>query len=355
MIQRTYGDLKAELARICGSTGMSVTNAMVMSRTNLGVLELMNEGAWPGVVDRWHIRATDGHIVLPSYLDMLLEFTADGVPMSIRSPWAEFVEYGPGPQRDLYNGCERRWIGCGGGNVYDRGEAPTVNPIPVSDGSSSATMGPWVLRLYANPATAETPDIYATIQGLDDDGLIIRSEVTDGSGMYWANGIRLGITSGSSFTESTQTFSHISAFTKPETNGYVRFTAWNGTDEIELSNYEPAETTPSYHHYYSPYLQSQRLNTNPCCKVILARARKRFVPIQEDSDVLIISNVLALKAMLIAQWKRDAGNLEEYAAQKLTAIDVLKKEAQAYRGKSRKPTLTFERGFGFGSEIPAIR
>lgn len=356
MISQTYGDVKAELARVCGASGMSVTDGRMLPRTNQAIQELMNEGAFPGVVDRWHIRATDGQITLPSYLDMLLEFTADGAPISIRSPWAEFVEYGPGPARDLLgNGCECRWFRCGGGNLYDRGESPTVGTIPISDGSSAATMGPWVLRLYANPATNETPDIYATIQGLDPDGLIVRSEVTDGSGSYWANGVRLGITSGSSFTETTQEFSDVTVFTKPPTNGYVRLTAWNGATEVELSNYEPAETTPSYHKYYSPYLQSQSANDEPCCKIVLARARRRFVPVAEDTDVLMISNVLALKSMMIAQWKREAGNLDAYAAQKLTAVDIMRKESTAYRGKVRAPALTFSRGFSIGGDIPAIR
>lgn len=354
MITQTYGDVKAELARVCGTTGMPVTDGRLLPRTNQAVQELMNEGQWPGVVDRWHIRAEDGTITLPSYLDMLLEFTADGVPTSIRSPWAEFVEYGPGPARDLFNGRERHWFRCGSGNLYDRGEYPTQVSIPISDGSA-ATTGPWTLRLYANPATNETPGAYATIQGLDDDGLIIRSEVTDGSGTYWANGIRLGITSGSGFVESTQEFSDVKVFAKPRTNGYVKLTAWNGNTEVELSNYEPAETTPSYHRYYSPYLQSQCANDNLCCKIVLARARKRFVPVTEDNNPLIISNILALKNMVIAQWKRDAGNVEAYAAYKLTAVDIMRKESVAYTGKTRAPTLTFQRGFSIGGDIPAIR
>lgn len=351
MISQTYGDVKAELARVCGTSGMPVTDGRMLERANQAIMELANEGAWPGVVDRWHIRAEDGRIVLPSYLDMLLEFSADGAPISIRSPWAEFVEYGPGPARDLLaNCCERRWFRCGGGNLYDRGEYPTQVSIPISDGSA-ATTGPWVLRLYANPATNETPGIFATIQGLDPDGLIIRSEVDD----EWINGVRLGITSGSGFTETTQEFSDVKAFTKPATNGYVRLTAWNGTTEVQLSNYEPAETTPSYHRYYSPYLQSQSSNDDACCKIVLARARKRFVPIREDTDVLMISNVLALKSIMIAQWKREAGNYEAYAAMKLTAVDIMRKEAMAYRGKTRAPTLTFQRGFSLGGDIAAIR
>lgn len=342
---------------------MPVTDARLLTMVNNAIEELANEGQFPGVFDRWHLRATNGNIVLPNYLDMLVEFTVTGVPQQIFSPWGEFVAYGPGIQEDLFH-SSRTWYrsGCGDGNLYDRGESPTYNDIPVSNGSACVCTdgtgaeldGPWVLRQYANPATNEAAEIYSTIQGLDPDGLIVRSEIfTDGTGSF-IDGIRLEITSGSSFVESTQQFSKVTAYTKPETNGYVRLTAWNGVTEVELSNYQPDETTPSYHRYYSPVLNARRNSDNPCCRIVLARARRRFVPVKYDADVLLISNILALKAMMIAQWKRDADDFVGYAAMKATAVDIMKKEALAYRGKVRTPAMTFQRGFSLG-ELPAVR
>ncbi len=355
---------------------MPVNDPRVMVRVNEVIQELSCEGAWPGVVDRWHYRATNGSIVLEPQHDMLLEITTDGVAQQIMSNYAEFLAYGPGLQEDLlspnynlglgYGGgnFRRQWWRCGTGNVYDRGESPVRVDIPVSDGSSCVCSngtgaewdGPWVIRQYANPATNEAAGAYSTVQGLDPDGLIVRSEISSGSGIdaEWINGVRMEITSGSSYVETTQQFSKITSYTKPETNGYVKLTAWNGITEVELSNYAPWETEPSYHRYYSPMLEARRCDDNPCRRVVLARVRKRFVPIQSDSDVLMISNVLALKCMLIAQWKREAGNLDEYAAQKLTAVDIMRKEAVAYLGKVRTPAFSVQRGFSIGA-LPAIR
>lgn len=361
MIQRNYGQVKGELARVAGSTGMSVTDPRLLARTNEAIQELMNEGAFPGVVDRWHLIARNGLIVLPSHLDMLLEFTAQGVPQQIMSPWAEFVAYGPGIQEDLFNGSNRRtWWACGGGSVFDRGESPTVGEIPISEGSScvcsgsGSLQGPWFLRQYANAATND--ETTSLIQGLDANGLSVRSEValSNGSGTQWIDGVQLGISSGSGYTQTTQEFTQVTAYSKPVTNGYVRLTAWNGTDEIELANYSPSDTSPSYHRYYSQAMHALRDTTNPCCRVVLARARRRFVPVANDGDVLLIGNILALKAMMIAQWKRDAGNFDEYAVMKATAVDIMKKEAVAYRGKVRTPALTFQKGFSLG-ELPAVR
>lgn len=359
MIRATLSDVRSEVARVCGTSGMSVTDPRVLVRINDAQQELMNEGNFPGVVDRWHLIATNGRIILPPQLDMLLEFTEAGTPATIRSPWAEFVAYGPGPAEDLIRGG-RTWYGCDGGSLFDRGEVCTRVAIPpLTTGSGcvcdeDTKPGPWQLRFYADPTTND--EVTATIQGLDANGLVIRTEVAlaNGSGMEWINGEQIQISSGSGFTETTKYFTDVTAVTMPVTNGYKRLVAWNGIEEIELSNYAPWETTPSYHAYYSPYLESARESTNPCCKVVLARARRRFVPVAEPTDVLIISNILALKAMIIAQWKREAGNMEEYVSQKLTAVDIMRKEATAYRGKVRAPALTMGRGFSLGY-LPAIR
>lgn len=363
MISATYGDLVPELSRVAGTTGMKVRDPRLLSQVNMAVQELMNEGAWPGVVDRWHIRYFDGKIVLPANLDMMLECTVDGVPQQIMSPWAEFVNFGPGIQEDIlpHAGARRLWWGCAGGNVYDRGELPVYTPIPVSDGSCSCSdipVGPWKLRQYADPLGDETAGAYSTVQGLDENGLVIRTQISDGSGgMDWINGERIEITSGSGYVESVENFSVVQAYTKPQTNKYVRLTAWNGTVEVELSNYAPWETTPSYHHYFCPALQPDcgvTRDASSCCGVVLARCRRRFTPVEELTDVMIITNVLALKSMMIAQWKRDAGNLDEYAAQKLTAVDLMRKESVAYTGKVRTPAMTFQRGTSIGF-LPCLR
>lgn len=90
-------------------------------------------------------------------------------------------------------------------------------------------------------------------------------------------------------------------------------------------------------------------------RIVRARCRKRFVPVAEDTDVLMISNLNALKEMVIAQWKRDSDNIQSYMAHAQTAVQIMKDEALAYRGQSRIPGIQFQRGFALGSNIPALR
>lgn len=349
MISLTYGEAKAEIARVCGVSGMAVTDPRVLVRTNSAVQETMNEGEWPNVVDRWHIIATDGHLVLPSFLDRLMQINIKGVPQTISSPWYQFCAYGPGTPSD----CPQPEFGrfwCDERMIEDWGEFPTQVRLP-------ETGGPWNLRVYTavdeNILTdgTSTPPV-CTLQGTDSTGQIIRT--SDGTSDY-TNGEPVALDWTVPYVQTTQQFSTLAAFTKPVTRGPIKLTAWDGTTETVLANYIFSDTTPSYHHYFSNWLQTLTRFDTITTKIVRARCRKRFVPVVEDTDVLIISNLPALKEMVIAQWKRDADNLQSYMAHKQTAISLMNKEADAYRGKSRIPGLTFQRGFAIGSNIASLR
>lgn len=347
MISLTYGEAKPEIARVCGVSGMAVTDPRVLVRTNQAILELVNEGEWPGVVDQWHIVASDGNVVLPTFLDRLEQINIKGCPQTIASPWYQFVSYGPGTPADNLSAEFGQWW-TDFRMIEDRGEHPTKTLLP-------ETGGPWRLRVYTSvdetvitDGTGVTPA--CTIQGIDQNGQIVRTMVSQSS---WFNGEQLSLDWNVPYVDSIQEYTSISAFTKPTTNGPIFLTATDGSTEIELSNYVFSDTTPSYHHYYSRWLQN--LTSNGTSKIIRARARKRFVPISEDTDVLLISNLPALKEMVIAQWKREADNLQSYMAHKQTAIELMKREALSYRGKARVPGITFQRGFALGSNIAAIR
>lgn len=360
MIQRTLGDVLPQIAAVCGASGMKVSDARVITRINEAIEELMNEADTPGVVDRWHIIATDGNIVLPPNYDRIMNVSIAGVPTELKSNWFEFVQGGPGPAEN--EAFRWRWW-CGVDGLLERGEQPTQTLLPeISCGSgcsdgSAVPAGPWFMRVYATEM--EETGAYLTAQGTYQNQMV-RTQIADGSGLgdgsatEWINGERIPIDFSVPYTEGTKPFDKITTITKPQTNGYVRLTAWNGVDEIPLSDYAPWETTPSYRRYFSPWLQTHQLN-NPCCRVVRATVRKRFVPVEELTDPLIITNVPALKSMVIAQWKRDAGEMDQFAQYKVVAVDIMKKEAVAYRGKSRVPAITVQRGFGYGTNMAAIR
>ena len=68
----------------------------------------------------------------------------------------------------------------------------------------------------------------------------------------------------------------------------------------------------------------------------------------------MISNLTALEAMVISQYKASIGALDEAVAQVNRAVTLMREEAAAYSGKARVPSIAFQRGFLVG-EMPAIR
>lgn len=350
MIKLTLGQAKTPIAAVLGDSGLPISDARVIQYINNGQMELSQEGEFPGIVDQWHILSVDGNITLPTHLDRLLQLTVRGIPQTVASPWYSLVAYGPGEPDDR-DGSGVWWAACDGGwMITDKGEFPTREPFP-EDGLD----GPWVLRVYTavdesiiTDGTGANP--VCTIQGSFEDR-IIRSQV-DGS---WINGVQVELDYNQPYVETTQEFDSILAFTKPVTNGYIRMTAWNGTTELELSDYLPTDTNPSYHRYHSRWLQQLNAAADDRRRFVRARCWKRFVPASEDTDELLIGNILALTEICIAQWKRTSDDYEGYVAHKTQAVDIMKKEAARYRGKSRIPALVFQRGYGIGSSLPAIR
>ncbi len=350
MIRRNLGQVREALSRVCGQTAVPVTDELLVGYVNAAVQELANEGDWPGVVDRWYFVFDEvtSEVCLPSFLERLMEVTVDDVPLEIRSPWYEFVQYGPGVQReaDEIRASRRSWVRV----VMDRGEQPVRVQLP-------RVGGPWTLLVES--AVDEAEGALMNVQGLDADGQWIRTQtITDGTSGDWINGVDLTI--GTTGDSGGVDFSEVQAvaITPAVRNGYVKLSATNGTDTIELSNYRYDETNPSYRKYFIPQLWARDTHANNSAirpRVILARCRRRFVPVAAENDELMIGNVLALGEMIIAQWYRGVPDLEQYAAHKSQAVDIMRKEAMAYMGKSRTPSLTFSRGYPIASPGIALR
>lgn len=351
MNQVTLAQAKIALAPVCGSTGMPVTDARVVRYINKAVEELANTGDYPGVVDRWAFRFNQitGMVALPYYFDRLMQVTTDGVPRMITSPWMEFIAYGPGIQDDFdARGNRRR---CWTTSVIDRGDSPVQRDIP----DPFELTGPWTIRVYTavdeQGASVFPPNI--NIQGLDQDGLVVRS-LSNGTGdTEYLNGVNYPMDASSPFTTSSQQFSKITGVSKPQTNGYIKITAWNGTDEVELSNYAFNERTPSYRRYFIPSIVKRCDSCDDHDRILIARCRRRFVPVTQDEDILMIGNLNALEEMIIAQWKR-LSDREKYILHKREAIVLMRAEAEAYMGKSRVPAIQFQRGFALGA-MPFLR
>lgn len=341
---RTFGQLKLEIARVCGVTGMPVTDARVMRITNMAVEETLNEGDFPWVVDRIIFRVYDGRIVLPTAYDRIIGMSVDGVPQQINSPWYEVTPgmFGGGGYFDNENGAVGGAAGFKGwwndGFTVDRDDVFQFRDIPRDQYYFLEVSTQFNENIGDDP-----PRIL--FKGYD----ALRSPVTTpGAGPDWIEGEYIELTQ--TPTRSTSSFSQLSGIVKPITRGevYVNAVGANDGRKIHVGTYAPKDESPFYRSY--------RVVGTPFCRssCILARCRRRYSPIMSDSDVVLCGNIPALKKMVQAVWYGDAGDPMKYSQYKTIAVDILKKEALAYRGKSRIPAISFQRGYPLGT-MPTVR
>lgn len=334
MIRARYADLKPELARIAGATGMNVTDTRVLSYTNLATQELIDEWDWPQLVVRMQFKTTNCRINVPSEFDRILALCVNNVPMVMQSPWYEFVGYGPQFPGTPPTAFDNNLLGELQG-VLDMQERATFQDIP-ADGS---LYYPTVYATMDERVQGIRPTII--LQGYDNNGQWIRSLNAAGTQI---DGVELAINGDASpyGVTSPVPFSEITGAIKPITKGYLSVYMTGGTQpNFFVVTYAPYETQPFYRRYEIPGLAS---GTTYCMK---ARLRKRFVPIVNDNDMLMIPNLPALSTMVQAVYYRESGNLQNYASFKLIAVDILKKEMTSYIGKQRqKPLITMPEGSG---------
>lgn len=342
MLRRTLGDVKSDLARIAGAVGMQATDPRVIDLLNIATEEFINEMDIPSIVDRYNFRVYGGTITLPAPYERILYLKVNDTPIPMQSPWFEFVGYGPSLINEANtNGTDGNQVNGLRGleGVLDRDNVLLFRDIP--DPSLGET---YTLRLETQvdeSVDSVLPDS-VIIMGTDDNDVQLRS----GSGGVYHDGITFDWVQGSGSTqyaESAQVFKTVTAAIKPVTRMPINVYAVpvGGGDNILVGQWGPNDTKPAYRRYRIPGLSTDIQYT------VTSRVRQRFVPVENDNDFLQISNLPALRAMIMAVYYFEAGKDDLYAAKKMVAIDLLQKEAKAYRGEQRKkPLITFNEGTG---------
>jgi len=344
MIRATWGDVSADMARVAGATGMPTSDARVMSYANLATQELMNAGDWPSLIACLQFKITSGHLVVPSEFDRFVSLTINGYPVTMQSPWYEYVGEGPDiitstwgvpPINDTTSVDLLHWLL----GAIDHEETATFEDIP-------STGGPYYPVVYGTAderINGVRPN--CIIQGYDQNNMWVRS---NDPSLGWIDGVSIPINGDTvPYSETSgQTFSTVTAFLKPKTNSYVTLNVSNGSTNTFLCTYAPYDTRPFYRHYWLPGLQSASAAPQQTYWM-KARARKRFVPIQSANDLLVITNTPALQSMMQAIYYRESKDIQNYTAFKAIAVALMQDEAKAYVGKQRqKPVITFAEGTG---------
>lgn len=341
MSKATLAELRPEIKGVAAQAGLEVTDPRLDARINSAIRVMMQSEDFPMLTDRIRFDITDGNVVLPFNKERIMQAELDGCPVDYRSGWFEFIDTQPyavptnfTPIKDKFN------------LLLERGSTPLRVDIPDASDSPDYNI---VIKGFADEVTGVSPVPVINIRGYDENGEWIRT--SDGSGGF-IDGENLTMVAGAPYeTVSVSIFSSIESIVKPVTKQHVQVLARDGVDpDIELSDMRYQETVPDYHRYFIPSADFD----DPQTQSLLIRSKARFVPLINDNDISPISNIEALKSMVIAQHKLDVQKADDYLNFRKIASQLLQDEAKSLVGKQKTPAVTFNNsqtmgGFGGAS------
>lgn len=313
--------MKLTLAQVKASTLPSVVN---MPACDTRFLSLVNEAqqrlvmrpaTWYDFHYKYQISVTDGNITWPREIASISAIAKCCNPIPLRNQWFEFIETGYG-----LRGCDSTTC-TQFDESLDRGLSPLFTDLS----------GNYKVKLY-NDLASDDGDV-VIVKGYDSDGNWLR---TFYSGSY-IDGER--ILTSSTGTLSSSTFSEITEIVKPVSDGAFRLYEYHASDSTQdqIGVYQWDETVPRYRRSYVGGIcdptDTQTIN------VI---AKREFIPVRSDNDVLLIGNFPALKAMCAAILREDKGDHAAAMVDQARAYQVMDDEAQHYLGTGMKVPIRME-------------
>lgn len=321
------------------------------SLLNEATQALMTRGDWAGVVVPIMVCVRNGCVTWPRYVGKVRRLNNCGAEIKIGNQWWDFVNrqtydnwgnaWGWGGSGWLGNGINGGWgHGGGGGMMTNQGRYPTF-----------ADIYPNTERLVRAYCLCQE-DVGQTVQifGVDNNQQPLRTHDTVNN--VWTDGIT--ITLAVPFGSTSVFVGRIDRVIKTVTQCNVPLYAYDPNANVleDLANYEPSETLPNY--------ERDRISaggswtgggcggTTGCTKSIVALVKLQFVPVVADTDLVLISNVRALKFAIQAV-KLEESNQDEAAAVKMgQAVKELNLELSDEYPLDQTPVDTgFPGGIGF--------
>lgn len=289
-------DLLAVLPQTCP------TDPRLYRYINSAQRKIFLEGQYTGILASYNFLVYNSMITLPYECEAILQADIWSQPIYVQNQWYEFLQSGPGFQEP------RSLRGTTYPDLFDRGSSwCTIQEPP----------GPFQVQVYC--VVPEDPNAVAVIEGIDQHGNVVRSQITvqNGDGTVsgqWINGIQTPIyAAGVAFQEPGQIFSSITAISLPTRNSDLRLvanvlnpTTFAATGQTYLLGIYPYfMTNPNFRRYAFPAAvivpDGSPFKPIPMNTLV----RRRPLPVCKPSDRLTITNVEALKFYVQAAWKEE--------------------------------------------------
>jgi len=299
----------------------------VLNALNEATQILMQKGNWKNTVRKMRMCVSNYTFAVPQDVETVLKINFSEYPSSVWNMAYEFMDSGPGTLLEGNDTCSTDCVDLGDG-------FPTFFPI-----------GATARKIMAFSTESADEDVSMRVQGYDSMAMKINptSAGEQLSVQRWNGG-----TEGSLTDEiitaalSTNEFQDISSIIKPETSGYVTLYAYD-PDTYNmwiLGKYEPYETQPGYRRY--------RITNTTYTDVahITALVKLRYVPMRDDTDLLLIQNLPALKLMCKALHQFDHGDPQRGLIYQAKAVTMLDEQLKNSVPPSNQFDVDVDSGFG---------
>ncbi len=314
----TLGTAKERIAK---HLNLCATDSRTTEYINEATRRLIESGKWKNTYGKFTICATEGCIAWPRQIETIERVAVNEAVGVVRNQWFEFVETGYGLLDNKDN------VGV---QILDRGESPTQNDLSGAGKKDRVSSFP--------PTDAGTT---ITIQGYDSNNNWVRKP-TNIDRTEWQDGET--VTLNGDFVDTTTTFKSITGIQKDVTQGNVQL--YELTDPatptlVDIATYEPNETLPSYRRSLIPSLAGAGGCESGTDKKVAVTviAKLRFIDAVNDNDVLLISDLYAIKNMALAiklEENRDFGAAEQY---RTLAFDSLQRQLANHLGDGVTPVV----------------
>lgn len=324
-----YGDIKSVLAKV---TNLPASDARVLSYANRATERLLMEGKWVDSTCRYQVCVSGDHcLVWPRQIETIETCHVCNQPVTIRGPWYEALENGPGLVSSDSCGPCLTLIDRGNSVTFDWITTTGYKLVVFSDGVESA--GTVLIRYYSDTGNK----VFTSYLGSVIEGERIAINTAGG---YSAD---------STYESLPNGIYHIE---KPVTNRPLRLYAKKISDSSvrPLAYYEPDETLPVYRTSYLTTLSGGSCDATQVTVI----GKLRFIPAINDNSVMMISHTEALRLGVQAVYKEECNLLGEAATYWGMAIKCLNDQLRHYRGSGQVDPIRMVGSRSYGGGIVNI-
>lgn len=342
---------------------MGPTDPRWLLLLNEALSRLMNLGLWVGTYQRYQICTNNACLTWPRQFETIEVVDVCGVPITVRNQWFEFLDQGPGLWRGGRGG--RCGLTCPTINYLDRGRGFVTFDDPTDY---------CYIRLFTQFAADAGKNV--NLRGWDlnqqwvltNDGAVVGENLTltatyiDSTTVWMPQVFREAI--------KDKTLGHVRAYWYSSSDPYVTGLNPDGSPHAinlamvtlyPIALWEPGELVPDYRRCVIPSISRNAgccsgLVPNDCKPTVTVMAKLAFVPLDNDLDLLPLTNAAAVKMAMLSVLKQERGDLEGARAamwgnlNPITkqfedgAVPLLENELATFQGSGSVAPIRLERG-----------